>query len=124
MFEQLRGLAWCPGGLPFTQTRHRPGGGRCPGGMPRVADVLGLLRAAGRASGAGWVETTGVQAAAARSAMANPAIVAKRMAPPGRRADLRQSGTGRAGPGAALPPIGGSVLRSLRTTFRRPDDPT
>src|SRR5918994_4545653 len=68
MLAQLRGCDWWPGGFPGTQTRHMPDEGRCPGGMPRVAAVLGLRRGAGSGS-AGGAETI-LQAVAAKNANA------------------------------------------------------
>src|SRR5216110_1375682 len=35
------GFGWRPGGVPGIQIRHSPGLGKCPGGTPSVAAVLG-----------------------------------------------------------------------------------
>src|SRR6058998_1443475 len=35
------GLGWRPGGVPGIQIRHSPSLGRCPGGTPSVAALLG-----------------------------------------------------------------------------------
>ena len=95
MPEQLRALAWWPGAFPGTQTRHMPGEGRCPGGMPRVAAVLGLLRGAGSGC-AGGADEIGLQAAAAKIARAALTTVAERMTSPGKGADPEPIGRERA----------------------------
>jgi hypothetical protein len=93
--EQLRACAWWPAGFPGTQTRHMPGEGRCPGGMPKVAAVLGLLRGAGSGC-AGGADEIGLQAAAAIIAKAALTTVAERMTSPGKGADPEPIGRERA----------------------------
>ena len=77
--------------------------------------MLGLRPWDGDLWGAGSDAGTGLQAAAATKAMVTAAIVAKRMTPPGKRADPGDWGTDRAWETAAgLSGTGGSVLRSGR----------
>src|SRR6266571_8610355 len=48
------GRGWRPGGVPGIQIRHSPSSGRCPGGTPNVAAVLGpRFVSASRTSGLG-----------------------------------------------------------------------
>src|SRR5687767_15133142 len=67
MPRQLPALGWRPGGRPGNQTRHCPGGGRCPGGTRKRDRSSSSLTTTTRAvrGGARWT-TTGVHALTAR----------------------------------------------------------
>src|SRR6266568_308529 len=80
------GRGWRPGGAPGIQTRHSPSSGRCPGGTPNVAAVLGpRFVSASRTSGLGprtTVLVERVQAPAASRAARPETSTTPRIGPP------------------------------------------
>src|SRR6266516_749184 len=125
------GLGWRPGGVPGIQIRHSPSLGRCPGGTPSVAALLGprfVSASPPRTSGLGSsmiVLVLCVQAPAANRPAKADMSARRRNGPPPKKSDqiyysrgARRAGLGSRGRAPAAPCS--TTGRRRRDAVRRP----